>query len=108
MAGARVSHGHRLAAPTPVTQASRPDREPDWGGGGGRPLPAGRGPRGSALRAGTAETGRDVHGVLHHGTLALQRVLVHGVLLLLLHSALLIAALVRAAALPGTRAAHHA
>lgn len=61
----------------------------------------------AALRVG-AGRGGDARGVLHHGTLALQGVLVHGALLLLLQTALLIAALIWAAVLPDARAAHHA
>lgn len=51
--------------------------------------------------------GGDARGVLHHRALALQVVLVDGTLLLLLQTALVIAALIRAATLPDTRVAHH-
>lgn len=55
----------------------------------------------------TLSGARDVRGVLHHGTLALQVVLVDGALLLLLQTALLITAPIRAAVPPDTRVAHH-
>lgn len=52
----------------------------------------------------------DARGVLHHGALALQVVLVDGallLLLLLLQTVLVIAALIWVAVLPVTRVAHH-
>ena len=102
--GPDVSHGHQLAASAPETQASGPDREGRWGAG---PSLQEQDVRGSAC-GGSAGRGGDARGVLHHGTLALQGVLVHGALLLLLETALLIAALIWAAVLPDARAAHHA
>lgn len=50
--------------------------------------------------------GGDARGILHHGTLALQVVLVDGTLLLLLQTALLITP-IWAVALPDTWVAHH-
>lgn len=59
---------------------------------------------------GTCGAGRGGHarGVLQHGALALQVVLVHGALLLLLQAVLLVAALAGAAVLPRTRVTHDA
>lgn len=60
-----------------------------------------------ALHLGTRCGGRHARGILHHGTLALQVVLVDGALLLLPQTALLINALILGVALPDTWVAHH-
>ena len=51
--------------------------------------------------------GQDTRVVLHHGTLALQVVLVDGTFLLLPQTALLINAVILGAVLPDTRVAYH-